>query len=521
MLILSGELAQGLADAEFDVAGVDDETPLQRRCMALALAVARLALAQTQAFPERELAELEAATLPAQVMCRSPEGYAFYAVDPMDYARAARRIAASAPLLVIGLRSIGASLAAAVAAAVDAPTPVTVRPHGPPFGRMLRVSPPLRARLAAHPGCFAIVDEGPGLSGSSFAAAAALLMQLGVPPARIVFMPSHAAGPGRAASAEVQRIWQAVRVAPAASDARLSADAVAARFTDVTGPVRSTADLSGGAWRNELPPHGRPPAWPAQERRKFRLAGPDGVFLARFAGLGRIGAAKLELARKLHRAGFAPEPLALRGGFLLERWVAGPRLAPQGPDRRAFLSQLARYLAFRAALTCREGAGASAAALRDMALANAEEAGGAELRAALASRLCGLEAILSPLVPVKIDGRLHAWEWRREAAGAWIKTDGLDHAEAHDLVGCQSIAWDLAGAEVEFGLSPAEAARLATAIGSLAPAPPAVAVCALLYCAFQLGWWSFAAEAQAGTEAEGAWKRRAFYVRELEGRLGR
>jgi hypothetical protein len=33
-----------------------------------------------------------------------------------------------------------------------------------------------------------------------------------------------------------------------------------------------------------------------------------------------------------------------------------------------------------------------------------------------------------------------------------MKTDALDHAFGHDLVGCQDVAWDLAGAAVEFDL---------------------------------------------------------------------
>ena len=62
-------------------------------------------------------------------------------------------------------------------------------------------------------------------------------------------------------------------------------------------------------------------AWPPviafQERRKFRLTTDSGVYLARFAGLGGIGEAKLARARALAAASFAPAPIALRRGFLL------------------------------------------------------------------------------------------------------------------------------------------------------------------------------------------------------------
>jgi hypothetical protein len=41
-------------------------------------------------------------------------------------------------------------------------------------------------------------------------------------------------------------------------------------------------------------------------------------------------------------------------------------------------------------------------------------------------------------------------------SGALIKTDALDHHQAHDLVGCQDLAWDVAGAIVEFDLGQSE-----------------------------------------------------------------
>ena len=121
---------------------------------------------------------------------------------------------------------------------------------------------------------------------------------------------------------------------------------MARRFADLTGPA-TAEDLSAGAWRRDG--SARSPATPAVERMKVRLAGPargsGGRFLARFAGLGATGTAKLVVARRLHAAGFCPEPLALRSGFLLERWVEG---APLGPGERPPLDHLARYLGFRA-----------------------------------------------------------------------------------------------------------------------------------------------------------------------------
>jgi hypothetical protein len=52
---------------------------------------------------------------------------------------------------------------------------------------------------------------------------------------------------------------------------------------------------------------------------------------------------------------------------------------------------------------------------------------------------------------VEIDGRMLPHEWI-ETPDGWIKTDAIDHHDDHFFPGCQPIAWDRAGASVEFGL---------------------------------------------------------------------
>jgi hypothetical protein len=91
---------------------------------------------------------------------------------------------------------------------------------------------------------------------------------------------------------------------------------------------------------------------------------------------------------------------------------------------------------------------------------------------------------------IEIDGRLHAWEWLVRDDGALIKADALDHHAAHDLVGCQDLTWDLAGAAVELGLSAAEQQRLAAIAGETAGRavdPELLAFARPCYLAFQLG----------------------------------
>jgi hypothetical protein len=137
---------------------------------------------------------------PPQVRLRPAEGYAHYALYPESYGEAAAALAAersTAAALVIGIRSIGTSLSAVVGGALaEAGIGVEswcVRPHGHPFSRSLTLEEQLSAawRAAAHGRSVAlVVDEGPGLSGSSFLAVRSALLRCGFAQERIVLMPS-------------------------------------------------------------------------------------------------------------------------------------------------------------------------------------------------------------------------------------------------------------------------------------------------------------------------------------------
>jgi hypothetical protein len=513
-------LLQSVADAEFEARGFDDLSPAQDAAMALLMTLARQLMASAWSRgaapgpnPAPMLAALAGLALPDPLRVRTPEGFAFYAVYPEAYLKTAAEHPWRGAPLVIGLRSIGAALAPLVAAAAGARMALTLRPCGPPFRRTLSPSPRVRALLAAHSGPFAIVDEGPGLSGSSFGAAADLLASLGVLEDRVVFLPSHTGEPGPEADPQQRARW-ARASRPAATFADLTAETpLCDWFADLTGPISWIEDLSGGAWRRPGP-HA-PPSYAAQERLKFRLHTASGQWLAKFAGLGAIGEAKFQRARALHGAGFSPEPLALRRGFLLERWEHGGSIA--NVPRRKMVDRIAAYLAFRAvAFPARAHAGANWEALREMAQVNAFEALGPKA-ACLAARLDEL-AFAPSGRPVHVDGRLHAWEWLRTADGLLLKTDAVDHSAAHDLVGCQPIGWDIAGAELEFALRPHEAARLRRAVERATaerPDPAELAFFRICYPAFQAGWWRMAQAAAAADERPRLEAQAARYVRRL------
>ncbi|MGN6109711.1 MAG: hypothetical protein ACTHU0_31680, partial [Kofleriaceae bacterium] len=300
----ASELAQGLADVELARTGRDARSSHVDASIDVLVELARaIARSWAQRFApvaplgaRAGLRELAEAALPDQVELRRAEGYAFYALYPEAYLAAARRAIAEAPgpRQVIGIRSIGTGLAAVVAAATGAPAPATVRPRGDPLRRELAVAPSLVAEWTTGARMLAIVDEGPGLSGSSFGAVADLLEHHGVARERLEMYPGHAGDLGPLASTRHRARWQHVRRHPADADAvLLDPDAGLAQWlVDLVGPLdRPLEDLSAGAWRTKQCVH--PAAWPPciaqQERRKFLVRASGATWIARFAGLGRDG----------------------------------------------------------------------------------------------------------------------------------------------------------------------------------------------------------------------------------------
>jgi hypothetical protein len=367
-LIEAGEIAQALIDAEFRRNGFDALTPLHRA--ALELARGRAA----------ELA------LPDVVESKVPEGYAFYAVYPALYERAARGLPRAERNVVIGIRSIGTSLGAAVANAVNADLFITVRPVGHPFQRTLALREDIIDRRARY----LIVDEGPGLSGSSFGCVADYLEDRGVD--QIVMMPSHPGSPGAQASARHLERWKRVQRPVADFDAFFR-DTILPAIAQLTGPIEGEPrDLGAGAWRELVQGAEEVPVWKNRERRKYLLGG---KWLAKFAGVGPYGAPKLAKARQLDTI---PPVLGLARGFLISEWIAGARIADRaslGEPVRRHLEQLRRF---------------------------------------------------------DSDNRMHPWEWIEAPDGRIYKCDALDHSAAHDGIGPRGTEWDMAGAVVELGL---------------------------------------------------------------------
>jgi hypothetical protein len=459
------------------------------------------------------------------VRAKRAEGFALYSLYPEGYLEAAAALRAGRqPTRVIGIRSIGAPLAALVAAALGAPPPVTVRPVGDPPRRRVVMADELAAGLLADAASarFAVVDEGPGLSGSSFGAVADFLEDRGVAPGRIHFFASHR-GPLAPSHARPRhrRRWARATCHAAVDLADLLLHAprrpehrLATWVADLVGEPDEgpLEEISGGRWRPLR--YAREADWPASnlylERRKFllRAGGGGGTWLLKFAGLGREGARKLERARALRAAGFAPAVAGYRHGFLVERWLGDAPSLDQGfGDRDRLVAQVGRYLGFRARHfpAGEPGRGAPLARLWQMARFNAGLALGEDLARRLDRWAPALERLEGRVRRVETDNRPHAWEWLVARDGRLLKTDALDHHAGHDLVGCQDVAWDIVGVAAELGLSGPERDRLCGVVEAEAGRTVDADLLALLapcYLALQLGDRALATEIVAAWPAE-------------------
>ena len=459
-----------------------------------------------------------------------PEGFAFHALYPEQYAAAAARWviehAGISPrrAVVVGIRTIGTTLAAVVTAALAAGNwqvhSLTVRPGGHPFARHVDI--PSSHVSRADWGL--VVDEGPGLSGSSMVAVAEALVRTGLRPSHLCFFPSHAGEPGSAASETVRHWWATTpRYVTAWQDVRFNGRSLpeifAAALTDRRGaadPVVQCEDLSSGLWRNVLYPSAA--LWPAVcaafERPKYHCTTASGQrFLCKFAGLnlapgGTVTMADVAAQRMTELAGLGLGPFSLGvvNGFIISPWIEGRPLTRADADA-ALLTHIGGYLARTAGpMLAASGAEARVARLQEMLCWNTREA----LGDAAAERVRRLyvtvlhDAIIGGRRAYR-DGRQSPHEWLWTSTGRVIKVNTIGHDFDQTIVGQQSIAWDVAGALVEWGLGLTAAQPLLAAFyaaGGDVIAPAEMYCYRLAYAAFRAGQCKLGAEATAVDAAE-------------------
>jgi hypothetical protein len=342
--------------------------------------------------------------------------------------------------------------------------------------------------LVRASGVILIVDEGPGLSGSSMTATAAALSRLGVPERNILLVPSWNPDPSAFVSSAAAARWRQYRAIVPSFDRVRSTLA-----TEGVVPAEAR-EISAGAWRHALDvPAPWPAVHPQHERRKFLF----GSTLARFAGLGSHGNATAERATAIAEAGWSPRPLMFRRGFLTTPFVAGMPMR-QADATAPFLCHAASYVAW---LRSRTVDVEDDARLREMLLTNTREALGPDW-------LPGAEALAHEASTfsepaVAIDGRMQPHEWLLTPTGQWMKTDALDHHCDHFLPGSTDAAWDVAGFIIEWDLRQGDRAAFVDEYAnrsgdrSIADRLPFFAAA---YAAFRTGYCEMSAQALRGSD---------------------
>lgn len=423
-LLRAGELECALADAGDPNAGLAAE---------ITDACAKKLASWSYGTDPKLLAKLPV-RLQGEFTVSTPEGFAYYALHPRQYVDVVEKIGAGKSAVVVGIRSIGTTLSAMTAAAfrrqgVTAER-FTVRPTGHPFEREVEWDDAQQKAIARgrmNRARFVVVDEGPGLSGSSFLSVAEALCAAGVAREQIVLVPSHAPQLTSLRAKDAAERWN--------------------KFKSVTAPegrYPKAQWIGGGVWRERFcgASSAWPGAWAAMERAKFL----DERVFWKFEGHGPYGENARKIARVLSEQGFGAEVRRDELGYLGYESVHG-RAATHNDLSPERLRRIAEYCALRAQEFRAE---VSAAQQKDLATAvrvNYERGFEAQLPAALQK--------LPVMRGTICDARMSPRKWMLADDGRFLKLGATSHGDDHFFPGPCDIAWDLAGAIIEWEMDAA------------------------------------------------------------------
>ncbi|MGE5054633.1 MAG: hypothetical protein ACM3WP_10750 [Acidobacteriota bacterium] len=425
-LVLAGEVECALSDAGW---GSEAKAAEITDLLSLAFVTGHCDEAKLKALVH-ELASHP----PEAVRVSHPEGFAYYALHPGDFADGVADVDCGFPVAIVGIRSVGTTLSAVACAALRKrgvrASRITLRPAGHPYGRTTELSDRQRdwvRKQQRDASRFMVVDEGPGLSGSSFLSVAESLMREGVGAESITLLGTRDVDPGQLCASNAVARWKKFC-------SRRVSSRVSLRFKDCTS-------LSAGAWRNFFLDHRpeQPTYWPEMDGAKYWSVDRKHVF--KFEGLGDSGRTIRQRSRILHEAGFgAPVDDAGDGmscyGFMAGRPLDCSHLSTLVLDR------IAEYCAFR----IREFSHHSAAdaQFEEMVRFNFSQENGRDWPFDAES--------LRTDHPVIADGRMAPYEWIRTQDARLIKVDASQHGDDHFFPGPTDIHWDIAGAIVEWNM---------------------------------------------------------------------
>ena len=270
------------------------------------------------------------------------------------------------------------------------------------------------------------------MSGSSFLSVGDALISAGASRSRICFLGTRSPEPSTLTARDAAERWVAYRSYCTSPTKHL--------------PHGAERFIAGGIWRADV--YADQSQWPASwlqmERLKFTTFAKHTFF--KFEGYGRFGEDVHRRSVAVAQAGFGPLPLRFEEGFGVYPMLRG-RALTRNDARAAVLQRIADYCAFRTrAFSAEVNVNGN---LESMLRFNVKEEFGIELSAKRSE--------LRVVMPVIADGRMLPHKWI-ETDGALLKVDNAAHGDDHFFPGPTDIAWDLAGAIVEWELTP-ESAR--------------------------------------------------------------
>lgn len=404
---------------------------------------------------KRGIAQFSSFTIIDRIPVCESEGYAFYGLYPEMYMEAAIEFARINPkkeVVCIGLRSIGTSLCALVDTVLNnngcRAWSFTVRPKGHPFDRKINIPLSVKEKiLRGGEKIIAVIDEGPGLSGSSIGGTLQKLIESGVTKNQIVLFPSWNPDGEGFISESAKKLWPQFRkVTKDFSDIWI----VNKKLENMLG-MRITHDFSAGNWREYLfkDESEYPSVNSHHERRKFLLIDENKRrFIAKWVGLGRYGERLVERAEKLNRYDFNPHIFDKKYGFVIFPFLSGhPVMVNDMCD------QLLKFAVDYFTALKKQLPGVLSAPyekMKEMIYLNVIEGiGEAHLK-----EINIIEKITKGMYEsdiVSVDGRVLPHEWIF-TGDRYFKVDHIEHHCDQFFPGCQNILWDLAAFCIEFDL---------------------------------------------------------------------
>lgn len=429
-----GVLSALLYAGELECAIADQGRATQPWAAATDALAAALVAAESFHVSIQQLRILEAAAPPEELTLSTPEGFAYYALHPLAFSDVLAKLGSlPARAIVLGIRSIGVTLSAVFAAALRKHgcqvERFSIRPMGHPYDRYAEFDAgqlQIVNKGISSGAAFFVVDEGPGISGSSFLSVGEALVKAGVAHEKITLICSYEPRVDLLHAPDASQRWRKFHWVAVPGELRL--------------PSRAQVYIGGGDWRSLFLRNENcwPASWVNFERVKYLSSGRDDPRFFKFLGFGHYGRQVAERESTIAAAGFGPEPRIECHGFASYPLLAGrPMLATDLSE--SVLARLAAYCAFRAQAFRTDAA--DLRTLHEMAEHNFQEL-----------RFEGPPA-LELERPALVDGRMQPHEWILTTDGQMMKTDSGIHGDDHFLPGATDIAWDLAGSIIEWKMN--------------------------------------------------------------------